>query len=100
MELNKYKWHKAIQIEHIADYKIQVMFEDGTTGIVDMTEFCFSGVFEPIKDINVFRQAYIDERGAICWLEDLDMASDRIYYDIKTKNGVSKLYGCRAEEAS
>ena len=87
--------YEAVAIEKLEfpeDYKIRVTFVNGVVGILDMTEFVFDGDFEPFKDPEKFKTAYINESRTIAWSSFTDLANDRIHYDICTsKDGVCKL---------
>ncbi len=61
-----------------------VRFIDGTFGLVRFSiEFC-TGVFEPLKDPEFFKQAFILD-GVVTWPGDLDIAPDAMYHEIKKK---------------
>ena len=70
------------------DYCISVQFMDGLSGLADLSGVVLkenSGVFAVLRDIQFFKQAYID-RGAITWPGNLDLAPDAMY-DAVQKTG-------------
>jgi len=69
------------QIEVMDDYNIFLRFEDGKQGVVDLSAIVDSGgVFGPLKDKRLFRQAFIDEQWRVlCWPGDIDIAPETLY---------------------
>jgi hypothetical protein len=70
-------------------YRLRVSFQDGVSGIVDMSRLIFSpgaGVFAPLADVNVFARAFI-RYGAVTWPgESPDLAPDVMHRAI-TEHG-------------
>lgn len=63
----------------IGDYKLRLLFEDGTVGDVSFEDREWRGVFEPLRDPGRFAKVKV-EGGTIVWPEDgLDMAPEPLY---------------------
>ncbi len=62
-------------------YKIEIIFDDGRSGIVDFTEYLDrGGVFEKFKDITFFKSYKIDEEvGTIVWGNEIDISPEKLY---------------------
>src|ERR1700681_4763806 len=62
-------------------YRLTLRFEDGTTGIVDMSRcVSFTGVFAPLRDRAEFAAAYVNpELGTVCWPCGADLDPDVLY---------------------
>jgi hypothetical protein len=58
-----------------ASYRIRLRFDDGQEGEVDVAALIpFTGVFEPLKDHDYFRQVRVDrESGSIVWPNGADL---------------------------
>ena len=72
-------------VKALPGYRLQVTFEDGLTGIVDMSAMVQSsaaGVFAVLADPTRFVQAGVSF-GAVTWPEGLDLAPDAMYEEIK-----------------
>ncbi len=76
------KWN-VIEVKAISPLSIHVIFFDGTSGKVQFKPSHLTGVFEKLKDPEIFRQAYI-ENGAVTWPGNVDLAPDAMYQAIKT----------------
>jgi hypothetical protein len=68
-------------------YKIEVVFEDGRTGVVDFSEYLDKGgVFEAFRDMQFFKSFTVNhELGTLTWENEIDIAPETLY---------SKATGC------
>ncbi|HRQ41855.1 MAG TPA: DUF2442 domain-containing protein [Chloroflexota bacterium] len=65
----------------LADYELELLFEDGTNGIVNIAEIVeFTGVFAPLQDKTYFDQVRVNpDIGTICWPNEADIDPDVLY---------------------
>jgi len=75
---------KITQLKVLPDYRLEVVFRDGTSGIVDLSNEPFDGVFMPFAEPDFFEQATL-ENGVVVWTGGLDIAPDAMYHEIKEK---------------
>ncbi|MCL2709832.1 MAG: DUF2442 domain-containing protein [Planctomycetaceae bacterium] len=73
---------KITQLEVLPNYRLNVVFWDGTNGIVDLSDEPFDGVFAPFADPFFFEKATLDD-GVVVWSGGLDVAPDAMYREIK-----------------
>ena len=68
------------ETEYIDNYKIRLSFEDGSTGVADLSDYPNKdNVFRLFLDINYFR-AFRIEYGTIIWGNgELDIAPEMLY---------------------
>lgn len=70
----------------LPDYKIEISFADGTTGIADLAPRLSQGPlgdgFDPLCDEELFSQAFL-EHGALTWPGGIDLAPDAMYQRIR-----------------
>ena len=59
-------------------YRLDITFDTGERRIFDATPYLQMGVFEKLKDPDLFRQAYV-AYGTVCWPGDLDIAPETLY---------------------
>jgi hypothetical protein len=61
--------------KYLSDYQVFLEFNDGSSGTVDFKDLLYGGMFEPLKDRQLFSQVYCDhEIGTICWPNGADLA--------------------------
>lgn len=71
---------KLARAEYLRDYKIQVTFDDGVQGIIDLEGELWGEVFEPLKNTNVFRRFRVDsDLDTIVWSTGADLAPEFLY---------------------
>lgn len=71
---------RLIGAEYLREYKIQVTFEDDKVGVIDLEHELWGEIFEPLKDIRVFRNFKVDtELDTITWSTGADLAPEYLY---------------------
>ena len=73
---------KITQLNVLSGYRLDVVFRDGTSGIVDLSNEPFDGVLAPFADHSFFERATL-ENGVVVWPGGLDIAPDAMYREIK-----------------
>ena len=76
-----------IQVKN--DYRLEVEFSDGVQGEVDLSDRLLGSVFEPLRDLELFRKASVDDFGAICWPNGADLAPDALYARLQSQPRVT-----------
>jgi hypothetical protein len=68
------------EANYIEEYKIRLRFEDGSTGIADLSEYPNqNNVFRSFLDIDYFKKFRI-EYGTLAWGEgEIDIAPESLY---------------------
>jgi Protein of unknown function (DUF2442) len=67
-------------VEVVGDHRLRLRFEDGADGEVDLSEWEWRGVFEPLADPDYFRQVELDhELGTIVWPNGADIAPETLH---------------------
>jgi hypothetical protein len=70
----------VVEVRHVHGYTVWIRFEDGTSGEVDLSASFRGPVFEPLRDIEYFRQVRVDrELGTIVWPNGADIAPETLY---------------------
>lgn len=75
---------KLLSISPLESHRIEVRFDDGVQGMVDLTPRLFGPMFEALKDEALFMQATVDEFGAVCWPNGADLAPDALHEQLKS----------------
>ena len=73
--------HDVVSARYRTAYKIEVVFDDGRSGIVDFSRYVErGGVFERFRDIEFFRNVKVDEElGVLTWEGAVDVAPETLY---------------------
>jgi hypothetical protein len=68
----------------LGDYRLQLRFEDGVEGVVDLAKrVSFRGVFEPLRDTSYFAQVRVNpELGTVVWPNGADLNPDVLYEEV------------------
>jgi hypothetical protein len=80
----KSPWRVA-DVQALSEFRLQVVFADGLTGMVDMARLLHSqeaGVFAALRDPSLFARVTI-EYGAVTWPGELDLAPDAMHDAIR-----------------
>lgn len=72
--------HRVVKVAALPHYRLQVEFDDGVAGVVEIFPRLSGPVFEKLRDEAVFRTVTVDpETGAVCWPDGPDLAPDAMY---------------------
>ena len=67
--------------ECIRDYQVRVSFNNGKTGIADLSDALVGPVFGPLRDKSKFSALAVDEELAtIAWPNGADLAPEYVYF--------------------
>jgi len=71
----------VIDAKYLEDYRIEVSFNDGKKGIVDLSQSLQGSVFSPLKNKKIFSQFKFDrELDTIVWPNGVDVAPEYLYF--------------------
>jgi Protein of unknown function (DUF2442) len=72
--------HRVVEVEAVGDHRLRVAFDDGVAGVVDASDWDWSGVFEPLSDPAYFALVELDpELGSISWPNGADVAPETVH---------------------
>jgi hypothetical protein len=71
--------YNVIEAKHVRDYVIWLRFQDGSEGEVDLRNELWGPVFEPLKDIDAFKNFTVAEYGTLAWPNGADIAPEFLY---------------------
>jgi Protein of unknown function (DUF2442) len=66
----------------LANYKLQLQFEDGVNGVFDLSRWKGNGVFAFWNDEKNFSSFTITKNKKLQWNEDIDMDPDAFYLEL------------------
>lgn len=76
---------KAVSVIPLPQYKLQVAFEDGVSGEVDLKDLVQSPVFSRLRDEQRFNQVSFNQ-SAIFWSEEMEIDLLNIYLELAGKS--------------
>ena len=78
--------YHVVEARYLRDYVIQVRFDDGAEGEVDLTGELYGEMFEPLKDRSQFKAFRVDpEAGTIVWPNGADLAPEFLHSHLAVK---------------
>ncbi|HXH93362.1 MAG TPA: DUF2442 domain-containing protein [Thermoanaerobaculia bacterium] len=76
-------YYTVIDARYVHDFTIWAKFADGIEGEIDLSDALWGPVFEPLKDVNYFRNFSLAEYGTICWPNGADIAPEFLYGKVR-----------------
>lgn len=75
---------RVVGASHVRDFILRIRFADGTEGDVDLVQELTDGVFEPLRDLDYFRQFQVNEDiHTVTWPNGADFAPEYLYERVK-----------------
>jgi hypothetical protein len=75
--------HDVVAVEVVDDYELELVFDDGTRGRIDLSRILSGRIFGPLRDPAYFRQVVVDpDLGTVVWPNGADLAPDALYEEI------------------
>jgi hypothetical protein len=73
--------HDVVSASYKGEYRIEVTFDDASSGIVDFSGYLTrGGVFDRFNDINFFKTFKINaDLGVLSWQNEIDIAPETLY---------------------
>jgi hypothetical protein len=76
---------KISKVKVLPGYRLDLEFEDGVSGTVDLSENVGKGVFALWRDPLFFEQVAIGSAGELVWGEKIDLCPDALYLKVTGK---------------
>jgi hypothetical protein len=87
-------------VQVLPGHKLQLRFDDGVAGEVDLSTDAGKGIFGPWRDPGHFASVKIAHRGrALEWPGDIDLCADALYLEISGQT-VEELFGKSQHEST
>ena len=76
--------YDVLEARHVRDYVVWLRFRDGTAGEIDLEPVLRGPIFQPLKDIAVFRQFFIHpEFETLAWPNGADVAPEFLHDNVR-----------------
>ena len=76
---------KISKVRVLQDYRLELEFDDGICGTVDLSDLAGKGVFSLWQDYRAFEQVRIGSSGQLVWSDKVDLCPDALYLKVTGK---------------
>jgi hypothetical protein len=76
---------KIFKVKVLKSYRLELEFEDGVRGTVDLAELAGKGVFSQWLDYHAFERVQIGSSGDLVWGDQIDLCPDSLYLKVTGK---------------
>jgi hypothetical protein len=91
---------KIANVNVLQDYRLELTFDDGVTGTVDLSDLVGKGVFALWNDPKAFEQVKIGSSGELIWNDQIDLCPDSLYLKVTGKKPEDIFPALRQEHAN
>ena len=70
---------RVTNVKVLQAYRLELTFDDGTSGTVDLSHLAGKGVFACWNDPAAFAQARVGPSGELAWGDQIDLCPDALY---------------------
>ena len=77
---------KVTAVKPLSDCRVEVEFDNGKRGIIDLSDYAGVGVSEAWSNPGFFEQISITDNGALAWPGELDLCPDVLYMRLTRKS--------------
>ncbi|MCD6327307.1 DUF2442 domain-containing protein [bacterium] len=76
---------KIVKVRVLSGYRLELVFDDAVSGVVDIEELVGKGVFALWRDRLAFEQVEIGSFGELVWDDKIDLCPDSLYLKATSK---------------
>jgi hypothetical protein len=76
---------KIVKVKALPDFTLELEFDNGITGTVNLSNLAGRGVFAIWRDGNIFEQVRISPSGELVWSDRVDLCPDALYFKVTGK---------------
>jgi hypothetical protein len=91
---------KVIEVKALGRYRLELVFDDGTRGEVDLSDLVGKGVFAFWCDHKAFAHVQIGSSGELVWGDQVDLCPDALYMQGTGKQPEEVFPSLRSEPAN
>ncbi len=73
---------KVLKVRALQGYCLELQFDDGVSGTVDLSDLAGKGVFVLWRDRSAFEQVRIGPSGEVAWGDQIDLCPDALYLKV------------------
>ena len=72
-------------VKVLEGYRLELEFDDGVSGIVDLSDLVGNGVFALWRDRRAFVEVRVGSSGELAWGDKIDLCPDALYLRVTGK---------------
>ena len=91
--------YKITKVKVGQGFRLELTFDDGVSGAVDLSDLAGKGVFALWLDPSAFSQVRIGSSGELVWGNEIDLCPDAMYLRVTGKKPGDVFPGLRQETA-
>jgi hypothetical protein len=76
---------RITKVSVLENYRLELAFDDGVSGVIDLSDLVGKGVFTLWRDQHIFEQVRIGSFGELVWLDKIDLCPDSLYLKVTGK---------------
>lgn len=76
---------KVTAVRVLEGFRLELAFDDGIRGTVDLSDLAGKGVFAVWSDRVAFEKVHIGTSGEIAWGDKIDLCPDSLYLKVTNK---------------
>jgi hypothetical protein len=88
---------KVSSVKVLPGYRLELRFDDGVSGTVDLAHMVGKGVFAVWQDPEMFAQVRVGSSGELAWGDQIDLCPDALYLQATGKKPEDMFPSLRAE---
>ena len=73
---------RPVEVEPRDGFRIWIRYDDGASGVVDLSHLAGRGVFAAWNNRRCFEDVHIAPAGGIAWASDLELCPDALYVQL------------------
>ena len=73
---------RPVKVTALPNFKLRVVYADGVSGMVDLSDSVGRGVFAPLRDEAFFKTVHVGDHGQIAWSDEIEICPDAAYLEI------------------
>jgi hypothetical protein len=71
--------HRITAVKALEGFRLELTFDDGVCGTVDLSDLAGKGVFALWRDRSAFEKVRIGPSGELAWGDQIDLCPDSLY---------------------
>lgn len=71
---------KVTRVQPLSGYRLELQFDNGESGIVDLSYLAGRGVFAAWSELGIFERAFVTQYGAVEWPGEIDLCPDALHF--------------------